>query len=54
MGADKLVDILGVREVAHLTASVDPVEGLAGQCVPEADAAIGCATTTAHHTVLVG
>lgn len=53
MRAHELIDVLGVGEVADLAAGVDPVKGLAGQCVPETDTTIGCASATAHHSVLV-
>ena len=53
VGTDQFVDILRVREVAHLTTGVDPVERLAGQGVPEANATVGGAATGAHHSVLV-
>lgn len=53
MSAHKLVHILRVDEVAHLTTSVDPVKRLAGQCVPETDAPICCSSSTAHCSVLV-
>lgn len=53
MRANKLVDILGVGQVADLAASVDPVKRLARQRVPEPYTSVGGASTAAHHAVLV-
>ena len=53
VGAHELVHVLGVRKVAYLAACVDPVEGLAGQRIPEADTTVGRASTAAHHSMLV-
>lgn len=54
MGTDQFIDILRVLQVAHLTSSVYPMELLAREGVPEADTSVGCATTTAHDTMLMG
>lgn len=53
MRAYELVDILCVDEIANLTARVDPMQWLARQRVPEADASVSCAASTTHHAVLM-
>lgn len=53
VGADELVHILRIGQITHLAPGVDPVERLAGQGVPEANATVGSASARAHHAVLV-
>lgn len=45
--------MLGPGQVADLRASVNALQRLPSQCVPEADAAVGSATTRGQQPVLV-
>lgn len=53
VGTHELIHVLRVRQVADLAASVHPMQWLACQSVPKADTTVGCASTAAHHSVLV-
>ena len=53
MRANQFINILRVDEIAHLTAGVDPVHWLAGERVPETNAAVSCTSARAHGTVLM-
>ena len=53
MGADEFVGVLGPSQIADLGSSVNALERLTGQGVPEADAAIGGAPAGSQETMLV-
>ena len=53
-GTHQLVGVLGPGQVADLRAGVDALQGLGGQRVPEAHAAVGGAAPRGQQTVLVG
>lgn len=52
-GTHQFVGVLGPGQVAHLGARVDALQRLPCECVPEADAAVGCATAGRQQPVLV-
>lgn len=49
----QLISVLGPGQVADLRPSVCALQGLACQCVPEADAAVGGAPAGGQQPVLV-
>lgn len=49
----QLVGVFGPGQVAHLGPSVDALQGLPRERVPEADAAVGCAPTRGQKPMLV-
>lgn len=50
----QFIGMFGPGQVAHLGASVSALQGLARQRVPEAEAAVGGASTRCQQPVLVG
>jgi hypothetical protein len=53
MRTDEFIGVLGKHQVAHLAASLDCLQRLQLQCIPESDRSVLCAATCSEQAVLV-